>query len=750
MVAEKYIEMGYEGVLRELVVNYMANPSEGKNISEELLKSERYKSDFQFRIIVDVTHATLLGIFGDYKNVVPLCGDVLQRANAYEMWNVISLAWNTLGTTYYMLGMYERAIECFYNTIANDKVNGLSWFSSTSYNNIGLIYMKLNDSNMAQKYFKLAFDALEEGGENQPRYFMKKILYLSDMALELTMADGMDAAKLILDEISEFDLSGLDPESLFYYHQALMFFNFYSNNIEEGEKAYRECRKSAVVENRSELIHLLCAYAELLERSEISGDVYKEALMEIKEHIDEEGAFFGVWFYERIRRHYKEIGDEENYKKATDEYIRRLEKESLENKLEKLNSVNVISALIKESSSIKRISSKNEELRMIADEVNLRNQELQEAYHRIEMINKLGSKVTSSLDLNEVVSLTYEILKENIPFDVFFLVVVDREERKFKSIFNYIEEKEQKPLLIDMDDEASVLSICYKERRTILSDEGIFEEKLRLQLERDEANFVPAFIPSAIYVPLIVKEEVIGICTVQYSLPKVYQNKHTQFLEALSPYLSISLNNALRSWELEKEIDSHLTTRRKLERANKRLERVSSLDGLTEINGRRVFDAKIIELLRAAKRLHTSISVLMLDIDNFKLYNDTYGHLEGDEVLKQVARIFRKNMDEESGLSARFGGEEFIGACLGLSLTESENLGNRIRQDIYNLGIEHGKSETGVVTVSVGVSVALSADEYNKSCMMRVADECLYQAKNTGKNKVIIKRIDNKDLERKK
>lgn len=124
--------------------------------------------------------------------------------------------------------------------------------------------------------------------------------------------------------------------------------------------------------------------------------------------------------------------------------------------------------------------------------------------------------------------------------------------------------------------------------------------------------------------------------------------------------------------------------------------------------------------------------------------------MEGDEVLKQVARVFRKNMDEESGLSARFGGEEFIGACLGLSLTESEDLGNRIRRDIYNLGIEHGKSETGVVTVSVGVSVALSADEYNKSCMMRVADECLYQAKNTGKNKVIIKRIDNKDLERKK
>lgn len=74
---------------------------------------------------------------------------------------------------------------------------------------------------VAEKYIKLAFDTLEEGGENQPRYFMKKILYLSDMALELTMADGMDAAKLILDEISEFDLSGLDPESLFSYHQAL-------------------------------------------------------------------------------------------------------------------------------------------------------------------------------------------------------------------------------------------------------------------------------------------------------------------------------------------------------------------------------------------------------------------------------------------------------------------------------------------------------------------------------------------------
>lgn len=743
MIAEKYLNMNKEDAFRELIVDYMARPSEGKQISEELLASEKYKNDFEFRVIVDATRGTLLSIFGEYQEVLSLCKDVLERADAFKMWDVVSLVWNILGTTYFMFGIYERAIECFYNTISNEETNGLSWFSSSAYSNIGQIYMKLGENYKAQEYFKQAFDYLEYGGEDQPRYLMKKISYLCDMALELTQTDGLDAAKLILDEIEEFDFTDLDPETIYDYYYARMFYYFYSGDTKEGKKAFLECRKSPNVENLSELNLLLRYYIELCERAGLSIEDYEDELMEIKETSQGDSASIGVWVYKRIRQHYKGIGDEKANQEATLKYIEMLERESLENKLQKVNSVKLISSLLKDSGSLKNVSSKNEELKMIADEANKRKNELQEAYQRIETISKLGSKITSSINLNEVVNLISEIIKEHIKYDALYLVVTNKKEGVFKSLFSYFDGEEQDPIILKIDDPTSLIAYCYREKRVILSTEEVFKSKILAKLEEDgeiDENVDVGLFPSAVYVPLIADEEVIGICTIQDKMPGLYKEEELKFLEELTPYLSIALNNAMKSWELEKEIDSHLATRHKLEKANERLERISSLDGLTEINGRRVFDAKMIELMNSAKLLKSSISIFMLDIDSFKLYNDTYGHLEGDEILKKVAQIFRRNMDRKSGLSARFGGEEFIGACLGLDYNESKELAETIRKDIFEMNIPHKATALGRLTISVGVAFSDCVNRKEKSELMKIADESLYEAKNSGKNRVVIAR----------
>ncbi|MDO4753578.1 MAG: GGDEF domain-containing protein [Bacillota bacterium] len=134
----------------------------------------------------------------------------------------------------------------------------------------------------------------------------------------------------------------------------------------------------------------------------------------------------------------------------------------------------------------------------------------------------------------------------------------------------------------------------------------------------------------------------------------------------------------------------------------------------------------------------STVSTFMIDVDNFKLYNDTYGHLEGDEVLKSVANIFKNHMDLRDGLSARFGGEEFVGACTGLTFEESQDLAERIRACVYDLNIEHIHSPLGRLTVSIGVSFAKGIDSSRKSELMRLADVLLYHAKNSGKNRVVI------------
>lgn len=190
--------------------------------------------------------------------------------------------------------------------------------------------------------------------------------------------------------------------------------------------------------------------------------------------------------------------------------------------------------------------------------------------------------------------------------------------------------------------------------------------------------------------------------------------------------------------ELKLLADEAIKNKNALEAAYKNLEKMSSMDGLTHISSRRDFENRFLNMIAVAKVESKPVTVFMMDIDFFKLYNDTYGHLEGDEVLKKIAVLFRDRLEEVDGLAARFGGEEFIGACMGLTIEDSKNLAEKICEDIYELKIENKKAELGYVSVSIGVSVGEGISAEDRSKMMKQADISLYEAKNTGRNKIVL------------
>lgn len=196
--------------------------------------------------------------------------------------------------------------------------------------------------------------------------------------------------------------------------------------------------------------------------------------------------------------------------------------------------------------------------------------------------------------------------------------------------------------------------------------------------------------------------------------------------------------NNIKNVEFKLIADETLRAKRELEEANKILAKISSLDGLTQISSRRDFEERIKELMARAMEEKLSLSIFMLDIDYFKRYNDTYGHLEGDKVLKKVARSFRRHFNGKNQLSARFGGEEFIGAATGLSLEEAEELAKKICTDVEKLEIEHRAVRLGHVTVSLGVAIVKDVKPGMKSELMRLADECLYAAKAAGRNTFVL------------
>ena len=165
----------------------------------------------------------------------------------------------------------------------------------------------------------------------------------------------------------------------------------------------------------------------------------------------------------------------------------------------------------------------------------------------------------------------------------------------------------------------------------------------------------------------------------------------------------------------------------------------TDVDPLTQIANRRRFDDTMTLEIKKAKRTGTILSVLLLDIDHFKFYNDTYGHLEGDSCLKKVAAALSTSLKRPKDLAARWGGEEF--ACLlpNTNAKGAQNVAEVLREAIQNLSIPHKSSPVNeVVTVSVGVVASNPMDENSFDNLLKRADEALYQAKESGRNRIAL------------
>ncbi|CAN5155856.1 Wsp signal transduction system regulator diguanylate cyclase WspR [soil metagenome] len=175
---------------------------------------------------------------------------------------------------------------------------------------------------------------------------------------------------------------------------------------------------------------------------------------------------------------------------------------------------------------------------------------------------------------------------------------------------------------------------------------------------------------------------------------------------------------------------------------NRALQRLSHVDGLTGISNRRYLDEYLdLEWRRSARELG-EFSLLMVDVDNFKQYNDSFGHLAGDEVLKRIAQTLRDCLHRPADLAARFGGEEFVVVLPGTEARGARVVGERIRRRIEALGVPHGAAGAGpLVTVSIGGAGVVPARGMEASELLASADAALYEAKNNGKNQVIVREV---------
>ncbi len=182
---------------------------------------------------------------------------------------------------------------------------------------------------------------------------------------------------------------------------------------------------------------------------------------------------------------------------------------------------------------------------------------------------------------------------------------------------------------------------------------------------------------------------------------------------------------------------AHDATDRKL--LEETLRDLSYQDGLTGIANRRRFDEKLEQEWRRAVRENQPISLIMVDIDFFKNYNDLYGHPAGDDCLKKIAHVLSETIARPGDIAARYGGEEFAAILPNTALLGAEKLAEQIRAHVEGLELPHANSAVSPwVTVSVGLATRVPTNGDDYTLLLEGADRALYKAKQQGRNRLVI------------
>lgn len=209
--------------------------------------------------------------------------------------------------------------------------------------------------------------------------------------------------------------------------------------------------------------------------------------------------------------------------------------------------------------------------------------------------------------------------------------------------------------------------------------------------------------------PIVIYDEAVGVLSVQSRERGAFGPHEQRVLEAIGAQAAVAIQNA-------------------------RLYELATVDGLTGLYVRRYFDSRLREELERSRRFGAPFSLVLLDVDNFKQLNDTYGHQLGDRVLKEIASVMRRNM-RGVDIPARYGGEEFAFILPRTAMVDAHAVAERIRQDVADTPITHDDKVVRV-TASLGVACYPDSGEGDAAALVQRADTALYRAKQTGKNRV--------------
>jgi len=360
--------------------------------------------------------------------------------------------------------------------------------------------------------------------------------------------------------------------------------------------------------------------------------------------------------------------------------------------------------------------------------------ELQRRVRLMEMMSEVSRTALEATDLRELLERIVRYIHERFPLELVAIVLYDRERDEFVQTANagalLAAPSERWPASL------GVIGRCVREAQTQIVNDV-----------RDDPEYIPVNdrVTSEVVVPIRFQGSILGVLNLESASPDLFGPATVLALEAFADQVagaihlaSVNERAAEAAQLLEQKSHALEQANEHLAAAIETLHRISALDGLTGVSNRRHFDETLALEWRRAARSRATLSLLMLDIDYFKAFNDAAGHQAGDECLRQVSQALRENLHRAGDLVARYGGEEFAILLPETGAEHARRIAELLRERIETLAIPHPAAPANRVTVSIGLACVIPPrDGANVGDFIRCADAALYDAKRAGRNRVM-------------
>ncbi len=623
-------------------------------------------------------------------------------------------AYSFLATALAETSDFEKSIEYFQQVIRISKKNSYKKMIPMALNNIGEIFSELNCIDEAISYYKQSYES--EADNTSDGYSGISLINLGYCSY---LKDNYDQAY-------SYTIEGIKSIKKVKYYTAystafsiLALISWKTNEIDKSEKYFK---KSLYLANKYKVytseLFALEKYSDFLEQNNKTLEAIHTLKLALE--LSQKNNLFNEMakFCSRLSNIYnKKYEFEKSY------YYIKLYREYNENNEKEI--------MLKRANSLR--------LKNKLEETLLEKETLKSKLTNRSIINKLGKRITSTLELDKIVELLIETIKKFMDANTFGIGFYDNE-NKVINYSHFIEDEIKIKLPTkSLYDQNSLGAYCLRNKETVIINNFSKDYKKYIDNALKSTYYGRNYsISSIIYAPLIVNNELIGILTVQSHKQEAFTKSNIEVINTLAPYASIALNNSIKSKELKREIEIREDAQKKLLIANKALDYLSKNDSLTKIPNRRSFD----NLLRFHWLDHMetkkTISLILIDIDSFKEYNDNYGHIEGDNCIRTVAQTLNNSLIADYS-AARYGGDEFAIILPNTNSQHAYNFAESIRKKIVNLKILHEYSKTeNHVTITLGVASIIPNKDFNIYNFIKKADEALYTAKNKGRNKIAL------------